>query len=97
MTVIEKWLNDPAVERFHGSDGNVYGIRVLGRGDNLFFQENGQALICEIDAVNSIIYAKSVTSWSNSKKMSDSEKARVLILIEQYYKRVYKKDLRVVA
>lgn len=96
MSVIEKWLSDPTVKRFPDGKGNIYGIRALGRGDNLFFQENNKALVCEIDAVDSIVYAKSVRSWSGSKKMSASEKARVLALIEHYYKRAYEKSLRAV-
>jgi len=93
MSVIEKWLNDSSVERFKDSSGNLYGIRVLGGGGNLFFQENEKALICEIDAINSVIYTSSVKCWSGYEKMSNSEKKRVLALIDCYYQQVYSKKI----
>lgn len=92
-SVIEQWLNDPSVERIKDDNSNIYAIRVLGRGENLFFQENGKALICEIDAINSILYTDSIKNWSGCKKMDKIEKDRVINLIKYYYLRVYKNNL----
>ena len=85
MSVIEKWKCDDTVVRFKEGD-NCYGIRIIGRGDNLFFQENENALICDIDAVGAIIFARSIKCWDGQKKMQPSEKERVLNLIERCYK-----------
>ena len=94
MSVIEKWKNDDTVVRFkEGAD--CYGIRVIGRGDNLFFQENENALICDIDAVDAIIYARSIKNWDGQKKMQKSEKERVLSLIEKYYKNYINENVTV--
>jgi hypothetical protein len=71
-------------------DGNVYGIRVLGRGSDLFFKENERGLICAIDALNGIIYTKSIKSWdSTGEKIKKDERERLIKLIEKYYKQVY--------
>ena len=53
---IEQLKGNSTVNRLIDNQGNSYGIKVLGRGENLFFQENEKALICEIDAVNGTIY-----------------------------------------
>lgn len=95
MEYTQKLLKDATVDRFYTENGNMYGIMVLGRGENLFFQENDKALICEIDAIDSIIYAKSIKSWDGEKKMNGAEKNRVLELIKYYYKIVYKSNLQV--
>lgn len=95
MDTIQKWKEDPTVERIKDSNGNMYGIRVIGRGEDLFFQENEKALLCVIDAIDSIIYVKSIKNWEGEKKMNEAEKNRVLALIKYYYKIVYKSDLHV--
>ncbi len=94
MSLIEKWKNDDSVTRF-SIENNSYGIRIIGRGDNLFFQENGNALICEIDAVNAVIFAASIKNWSGLKRMSAEEKERVLTLIEASYKTHINNDVTV--
>lgn len=90
---VEQLKNDPSIETRTDAEGNVYRIRVLGRGENLFFQENEKCLLCEIDARNAVIFTKSVKNWEGEKKMSKDEKARVLILIVRYYKEVYNPDV----
>ena len=93
---IENLKQSETVNRVKTEDGNIYGIRVLGRGENLFFQENDQALICQVDAVNSIIYTRSIKSWEGQKKMSQREKERVTALIEKYYQKVYSPNKEVI-
>ena len=67
---IDQLKGDPSVNRLKDNQENSYGIRVLGRGESLFFQENEKALICEIDAVNEVIYSKSIKNWEGEKKMA---------------------------
>ena len=61
----------------------------MGRGENLFFQENERALICEIDAINGVIYSKSIKKWEGAKKMNTEEHNRIIALIATYYKESY--------
>ncbi|CAA0157013.1 hypothetical protein ACE1MK_13270 [Tenacibaculum maritimum] len=86
---IEQLKKDDSIEKRIDSEGNIYRIRVLGRGENLFFQENEKCLLCEIDARNAIIFIKSIKKWETKTKMSSEEKKRVINLVEKYYKEVY--------
>ncbi|AIM37864.1 hypothetical protein KO02_15095 [Sphingobacterium sp. ML3W] len=86
---IKELKEDLTVNRWNDKDGNSYGIRVLGRGESLFFQENEKALLCDIDAAYAIIYVKSIKNWEGEKKMNVQERGRVIALIEKYYKEVY--------
>lgn len=72
-------------------DGDTtYAIRVVGRGETLFFRENEKCLLCEIDAAHGVIYKKSIKIWdSTNEKMSKAEQERVASLILTYYKQVY--------
>jgi hypothetical protein len=87
-------MNNPTVNRIADEAGNRYGIRVLGRGENLFFQENDKALICQIDAVNGVIFTKSIKNWEGQRRMDANEKSRVITLLEKYYKQVYNPDVK---
>lgn len=93
---IDSLMQDKSVNRIVDAQKNVYGIRVLGRGENLFFQENNKALICEINAVDALVFTKSVKNWEGEKKMSTEEKERVLALIKKYYAEVYNPEVKLV-
>ena len=87
--LIEELKQNKSIEKRFDSKGNIYRIRVLGNGNNLFFQENDNCLLCEIDAVHGVIFTKSIKKWEGKGKMSKTEKNRVIELIEKYYKEVY--------
>ncbi len=91
---INDLMNSDSVNRLTDENGNNYGIRVLGRGENLFFQENNKGLICEIDAAHGVIFTKSIKKWEGEKKMKSEEKQRVVKLIEKYYKEVYNPEVK---
>lgn len=93
---IDSLMKDKTVNRIIDEHKNVYGIRVLGRGENLFFQENDKALICEINAVEALVFTKSVKNWEGEKKMSAEEKERVLTLIKKYYAEVYNPAVKMI-
>lgn len=92
MSDIEKYKNDPDLTTFKDEEGNTYRIRVIGRGEHLFFQENDKALICQIDAVHAGIYSRSIKVWNENEKMNKAEKERVTELIMLYYKKAFNKD-----
>lgn len=78
------------VNRVTDEAGNEYGIRILGRGENLLFMENEKGLICTIDAAHGAIFTRSVRQWdSTGKKMNKEERVRVIGLIEHYYRKFY--------
>jgi len=86
---IKELKEDLTVNRWNDKEGNSYGIRVLGRGENLFFQENEKILFCDIDAAHAIIYVKSIKNWEGQKKMNAEERMCVIALIEKSYKEFY--------
>jgi hypothetical protein len=93
MTLIEELLNNDSINRETDESGNIYGIRVLGRGENLFFQENDKGLICQIDALHSAIFINTIREWEGEKRMNDAEKKRVIELIKYYYSRYYSENV----
>lgn len=95
LSYFDYLLNDSSVHRTVDEKGNTYGIQILGRGENLFFQENDNYLICQIDAYPGVIYASSIKNWEGKGKMKKEEKERILLLIEKYYKMFYNPDVLV--
>lgn len=81
------------VHRFQDANGS-YGIRVLGRGENLFFQKNEKAFICEIDAVKSLINTKSITRWDNGEKIENEERQKTLNMLIFLYCKFYNDDAK---
>ena len=86
MGLIDELKTDTSIDRTTiGS--HSYAIRVLGRGEMLFFQEDENTLVCEIDAANAVIFSKSIKSWSNKTKISGAEKQRVISIIVELYRK----------
>lgn len=73
----------------------LYKIQILGRGEELFFQRNNDALICDISALLSMINPKTITKWDNGNKILDEERTSILEKIIELYKKAYKDDLKV--
>ncbi|MGJ1432803.1 hypothetical protein ACR79M_14605 [Sphingobacterium spiritivorum] len=87
---LEELMQREDIHRITDEAGNQYGIRVLGRGENLLFIENERGLICTIDAEHAAIFTRSVKKWDSSgQNMSKKERTRVVSLIEQYYRKFY--------
>jgi hypothetical protein len=76
-----------------GKDGHKYKLKILGRGEELFFQKDNDAMICEISAWHAAIDPKSIRRWDNGNKISDEERALILVTIIDLYKKAYKEDL----
>ncbi|MBN1984451.1 MAG: hypothetical protein JW795_23195 [Chitinivibrionales bacterium] len=73
-----------------------YRIKIIYRGEHLFYQQGERALICAIDPIDNIIYKKSLKHWDNGKKISDEEKKIICDRIIRYFK-VYQKEDAIVA
>jgi len=87
-------INEESIEQHIDSEGNVYRIRILSKGENLFFQENDKYLFCSVNAEKAIIEVDSIRKWEPNKRMSPKEKARVVGLVEKYYRKVYHSDVK---
>lgn len=93
MSIIQELMTDSSVSRFTDENGICYGIKVLGRGENLFFQEQGDGFVCVFDAVHQVLYTRSIKSWDGQGKMSASEKDRTIKVLGIAYKNIFKKEL----
>lgn len=80
---------------FKDNDAIVYKIKILGRGEELFFQKGDDALICEISARLAVIDPKTIKKWDNGNKISDEERTLVVAKIIELYKDAYKDDLKI--
>jgi len=93
--LVDELLRNPSVSRFE-ANGVTYGLRVLRRGESLFFQEQDRGLICVFDAVNSVLYTGSIKSWGGSKKMSPKERGRAIDLICAAYRKIFNRDITLI-
>ncbi len=89
MDLLEEYKKKTDLTKFEDENGNIYRLRVIGRGEHLFFQENDNALICAIDAVHDDIYIRSIRTWNNDEKMNRAEQERVINLIAHYYEKAF--------
>lgn len=93
--LIDKLFNDSSIVKHADIDDSVYGIRIPGRGENLFFCRNDIGLICQFDANHSTVFANTIKVWSNGKKINKKEREILLIKMKQYYQLVYQRELLV--
>lgn len=76
-------------------NGGIYKIKILGRGEELFFQKGDDALICDISARFAMIDPLSIKRWDNGSKISDEERTLILAKIIDLYKEAYQDELAV--
>src|SRR5512133_1505687 len=93
--LIDELINDSLIAKYTDIDGSIYSIRILGRGENLFFCRNNVGLICQIDAVYSTVFANTIKVWSDGKKIDKKEREILLIKMKGYYHLVYQRKLLV--
>lgn len=75
------------------NNGVIYKIKILGRGEELFFQQGDNALICDISARSAVIDPNSITRWDNGNKIADEERKLIVEKIISLYKKVYQDEL----
>lgn len=74
-------------------DVDEYKIRVLHRGEQLFYWEKkeNRAFICEIQIRNGTIYSNSIKRWEDiNKNITPEEKAIIIQRIQSYFIRYQK-------
>jgi len=90
---IQELKNSQRVYRFTDEDNNSIGLLILNRGEQMFYQENDNGLICEISARHSVIFTKSIKKWSNGKKINPEEKNKIIERLKKYYKNAYQDEV----
>jgi hypothetical protein len=86
--------NIEGVHRFE-EEGSRYGMLIIDRGELLFFQQNDDALLCDVSARYSLINPASIKEWDNGHKITEEERAALLEKIIHFYKKAYKDELKV--
>ena len=82
------------VHRFE-KNGELFGLLILGRGENLFFQKGNRAFICDISARDSGLDKSSIKKWDDGINISVSQKQSLAIEIAELYKMFYQDELRI--
>lgn len=82
------------VHRFDDS-GTSFGMLIIGRGEELFFQKGDRALLCEISARYALINIKTIKRWDDGTVITDVEKRELIPEIIKIYKLAYRDDLKV--
>jgi hypothetical protein len=63
-----------------------YKVRIINRGEHLFYQQEDRAFICEINPHESIIFKYSIKKWDNGVKITDDEKEVIFDRLILYFK-----------
>lgn len=93
--LIDSLKNDfEKVHRFE-ENGELLGLLILGRGENLFFQKGDKAFICDISARDSELDKSSIKKWDDGTKISIDQKKDLAIKIADLYKKFYKDQLKI--
>lgn len=71
-------------------------IRILNRGEQMFYQENDRAFICEISVLHDIVFSKSIKKWDNGEKVTEQEKNDIKNKITFFFKQYHNTDIKFV-
>lgn len=62
-----------------------YRIRLIERGERLFYQQGENALICDIQIRNGSIFRSSIKKWDDDSIITEEEKLIILERIKSYF------------
>lgn len=64
----------------------TFKIKILNRGEQLYYQSEDKALIFEIGLLPKIVlFTKTIKKWDNGKKVTDEERSILYERITQYF------------
>jgi hypothetical protein len=70
--------------------------RILHRGEQLFFQQGGKAIICEISVTEGLLDMKSIKRWDDGSKITDAERESIKQCLSAFFQNTYGIELRAV-
>ena len=85
-----QYINDLKSENATGPRVEInkehgYKIRILHRGDRLFYQEGDRAMICDLDIDGCAIPVKSIKKRDDGTKITEEERDRIKERIRLYF------------
>ena len=66
-----------------------YKIRIIERGERLFYQCHDKALICEFDPYSTTVFLSSIRKWDDGKKMNPEERELYLERLKLHFLRFH--------
>lgn len=85
-----------ATPRVEVNQEEDYKVRIINRGEQLFYQQENRALICEIQPTESIVYTDSIKRWDDGKPVTDEEKRRIITRLDSYFKKYQEAEAKFV-
>lgn len=73
-------------------NSKVY-MKILNRGEQMFYQENDKAFICEISVLHDVVFTESIKKWDTGEKIKPQEKEKVKNNIQKFFKNNYNTDI----
>jgi len=94
---LDKCKNSPNLLATTDDLGNVYKFLILGRGEDVFFQKNDDSLFCSMDAVNRLLFVKSIKLWEeDNRKIGKNERGTLAQEIKCVYEKFYNEELKLI-
>jgi len=63
-----------------------YKVKILYRGEGLYYEDDNKALICEIGLLPKIVlFTKTIKKWDNGCKVTNEEKLKIYSRLKQYF------------
>ena len=90
---IEELIHDKSVFR-SVLNGVPSGLRIIERGDRMFYQEGMECVICEIDPRYGLLAINSINEWSSGEQIGDQERQEVMRRMCALYLDAYDEVLR---
>ncbi len=60
-------------------------LKILNRGEQLFYQEDERAFICEISVMDEVVFSGSIKKWDSGAKITAQEKEQIKQSIEKFF------------
>ena len=94
---LDKCKYNPNIVCQVDTSGNKFKILIVGRGEDLFFQENDRSILCLTDIVEGLLIKNSIREWEESGELiKGTERERLAKLIQKVYKQSFGREISIV-
>ena len=67
------------------NNNKTCNLKILNRGEQLFYQEDERAFICEISVMDDVVFSGSIKKWDSGEKITVQEKEQIKQSIEKFF------------
>ncbi len=80
---------------FTVNDNNkTFYMLILNRGEQLFYQEDERAFICEISVIDDVVFSGSIKKWDSGERITVQEKDQIQKNIKKFFMDNYQTLMR---